>query len=409
MKIEGDPNVVGHVIHTGSAVTDAADGEATIESLRALSVDCVPTRASTRSGQDMVCPAGTFLQGFNRVNKAQTTRGSAFYYPKDQGECCKVKFVLPSGNALGTNECECAAEEGFDVSCGQTNTPEAVGTNGAAVSGFESVISAMGALGSPMLVPSTPLRCCKACVRRDAAPQPLSDGCSHLNYCNGHGDCVIDGHCECHIGWMGDACGDVDDGAAGMYGETWQYAVMLSGVLLGCCIRAILCRHVEQVNLIRAQRLMMHEPLLRQREDNTVMDEWEEASDLSTSDEEFSSDDERDGDANTDANENRTATVHIARQLSDSSEEERVDNGEISSASSAEVSEDEHGEPVINKPKQRSGVPDSECAVCMTLPVQCVLIPCGHACMCRKCSRRMRRCPICRITITRRQKLYMGA
>ena len=388
------------------AVTDAADGEATIESLRALSVDCVPTRASTRSGQDMVCPAGTFLQGFNRVNKAQTTRGSAFYYPKDQGECCKVKFVLPSGNALGTNECECAAEEGFDVSCGQTNTPEAVGTNGAAVSGFESVISAMGALGSPMLVPSTPLRCCKACVRRDAAPQPLSDGCSHLNYCNGHGDCVIDGHCECHIGWMGDACGDVDDGAAGMYGETWQYAVMLSGVLLGCCIRAILCRHVEQVNLIRAQRLMMHEPLLRQREDNTVMDEWEEASDLSTSDDE---DGAGDGEQPPATNEDATSELTDTTAAHSDDSDDREDTGEIPPSSSIEVSEDETGEPVVTKSKRRSGVPDSECVVCMTLPVQCVLIPCGHACMCRKCARRMRRCPVCRIVVTRRQKLYMGA
>jgi hypothetical protein len=388
------------------AVTDAADGEATIESLRALSVDCVPTRASTRSGQDMVCPAGTFLQGFNRVNKAQTTRGSAFYYPKDQGECCKVKFVLPSGNALGTNECECAAEEGFDVSCGQTNTPEAVGTNGAAVSGFESVISAMGALGSPMLVPSTPLRCCKACVRRDAAPQPLSDGCSHLNYCNGHGDCVIDGHCECHIGWMGDACGDVDDGAAGMYGETWQYAVMLSGVLLGCCIRAILCRHVEQVNLIRAQRLMMHEPLLRQREDNTVMDEWEEASDLSTSDDE---DGAGDGEQPPATNEDATSELTDPTAAHSDDSDDREDTGEIPPSSSIEVSEDETGEPVVTKSKRRSGVPDSECVVCMTLPVQCVLIPCGHACMCRKCARRMRRCPVCRIVVTRRQKLYMGA
>ena len=34
-------------------------------------------------------------------------------------------------------------------------------------------------------------------VRRawDDATQPL-DGCSHLNRCNGHGECVIDGHCS---------------------------------------------------------------------------------------------------------------------------------------------------------------------------------------------------------------------
>ena len=50
-----------------------------------------------------MCPQGTFLQGFERVNRASGTRGGTFNYPKDVGECCKVKFVLPSGNALGVD------------------------------------------------------------------------------------------------------------------------------------------------------------------------------------------------------------------------------------------------------------------------------------------------------------------
>jgi len=394
-------------------VADEVDGASDVRALRPMSVDCVPARAPEGDRGGATCPQGTFLQGFERVNRASGTHGGSFYYPKDAGECCKVKFVLPSGKALGVDACECATEDGVDASCGQTNAPDAVAANGAVVTGFASLISAMSALGSPMLVPTTPLRCCKTCVRDDATPQPLSDGCSHLNRCSGHGECVIDGHCECHAGWIGDDCGAVDEGSNGIYGQSWQYAVMLCGVVLGCCARAILCRHVEQMNIIRAQRLMMQEPLLRRREENTVMDEWEEASDLSTSEEDPDSDDD-------DEDQSRDSRVAVAlvnpvsgsSDGDDDGEHNTADIGEIPLASSVEASEDDAGEEdaaAKKTTKRRSGVPGSECVVCMTAPVQCVLIPCGHACMCRGCSRRMRRCPICRVAVDRRQKLYMGA
>lgn len=46
------------------------------------------------------------------------------------------------------------------------------------------------------------------------------------------------------------------------------------------------------------------------------------------------------------------------------------------------------------------------CCVCLVKPLQVVLIPCGHACVCRKCSRRLDTCPLCRLEIQATQRFY---
>jgi hypothetical protein len=46
------------------------------------------------------------------------------------------------------------------------------------------------------------------------------------------------------------------------------------------------------------------------------------------------------------------------------------------------------------------------CCVCLAKPLQVVLIPCGHACVCRRCSRKLEKCPLCRLDIQATQRFY---
>ena len=52
--------------------------------------------------------------------------------------------------------------------------------------------------------------------------------------------------------------------------------------------------------------------------------------------------------------------------------------------------------------------PLRSCCVCLVKPPQVVLIPCGHACLCRKCAFKVKDCPVCRAPIRAQQRFYVG-
>ena len=47
------------------------------------------------------------------------------------------------------------------------------------------------------------------------------------------------------------------------------------------------------------------------------------------------------------------------------------------------------------------------CSVCMDSPTNTVFTPCGHACVCKKCSRPLKQCPLCRVKIDKTFHLYL--
>uniref|UniRef100_A0A8C2TEG7 RING-type E3 ubiquitin transferase n=1 Tax=Coturnix japonica TaxID=93934 RepID=A0A8C2TEG7_COTJA len=48
-----------------------------------------------------------------------------------------------------------------------------------------------------------------------------------------------------------------------------------------------------------------------------------------------------------------------------------------------------------------TAVEDNLCKICMDLPIDCVLLECGHMVTCTKCGKRMSECPICRQYVIR--------
>lgn len=50
---------------------------------------------------------------------------------------------------------------------------------------------------------------------------------------------------------------------------------------------------------------------------------------------------------------------------------------------------------------------DTDCVICLCVPKDTVLVPCGHFCVCSSCAANVPSCPMCRTVIQFRQKVFL--
>mmetsp|Transcript_12232 Transcript_12232/g.20235 ORF Transcript_12232/g.20235 Transcript_12232/m.20235 type:complete len:299 (+) Transcript_12232:182-1078(+) len=61
-----------------------------------------------------------------------------------------------------------------------------------------------------------------------------------------------------------------------------------------------------------------------------------------------------------------------------------------------------------DQPEFTSSSRRNECKICMEANINSVLVPCGHMVSCTSCSKKLRKCPICRKTISRSQQVFQS-
>ena len=49
------------------------------------------------------------------------------------------------------------------------------------------------------------------------------------------------------------------------------------------------------------------------------------------------------------------------------------------------------------------------CTICYESPIEVTLVPCGHQCICERCSKKMGQCPMCRVRIEQRVRFFVPA
>lgn len=419
---------------------DAVDAAKEVAAV--ISVSC---QQSTYQHGAQSCPQDTFLQGYPNSEEGQPI---SKFYPLGQATCCRPALLYKNGSQRLLHRCESVpgacgpSTGGSQVSCDARDDPAAVQDLGRLIYGFSGVMQAPGFGVGNNYIPLAPARCCGVCL--DTSEPALGRPCEAANFCNARGQCTPTGRCACNTGWTGSDCLTQDPGGYLSTVMSLPVIVVLGLILavcfMGCCVRIMqLQRMVLRLASIAQRNAALlarggaaeEEPLLGSDDDS---DDYSE--DLSDEEEggeaggavagagarwryqqlpaggEATADMEAgEREAGEAAGEDGAAPAEDGATEGAAGEGERGAEDGAGGGGGAAGEEKEEGEeaaaPPPRQPRQREPL-RNECSVCMSARLQVVFLPCGHACTCRACGRRLRRCPICRTPIVRRQKLYIG-
>ena len=389
-----------------------------------LALGCEPA-AAAGSARPMMCPAGMVATGFEGARFLDEHLVKSEYYPTGGIMCCRVGLSGGPGELGGAppppvrvvEPCNCERRSMQEVGCGVQLGNMSNPTRGV-LQGFERSQQAE-ATG---VVPLTPPTCCQLCPTNMTFEQE----CLKLAGCSGHGICEA-GTCRCVPGWEGLRC----ERAVSSKSSALAWVIVLAVVGIVLSLRMMFSPQASRYWRRRwgarpdSEDGDLEEALLPGDRPEVVFSDGEGLSGYSTESDSISetSGDEEDGaDEVMMADEVMSVDPDYCPAPEAAGEPDDDDNpgdetgggqtigGPEAGASEPAPEDCDAAELAAEKVKAKAspgGLRGTECIICMSREVQVVNVPCGHACMCRKCARRCRRCPVCRELIVRRQKMYV--
>lgn len=98
-----------------------------------------------------------------------------------------------------------------------------------------------------------------------------------------------------------------------------------------------------------------------------------------------------------------------ARKKLQLEEEEGESGHEVALSAPEKASSQQQLEPTappVVEDEESEGEVTNECVVCMDAQSNCVLLPCAHVCVCFACAQALRKCPMCRLDIQQKIRIF---